>query len=237
VAVAIAQGGARYRAGDFIGALAAFERAAALDPSSVVTRYDTAAALFQLGRYSEARAQYREARERADPALRTKIDYALGNVAAALGEFGEAITWYDSCLASRVPGRAYNEIRRDARDNRAYVERKRPPNDQTETAAARPTPKTAPQPRKTPRPEQLDSSTSASQTPPDAPATKDSPRNRQPKDSSPKHVSSPAEGPSPSSGSADTQLEEALGNVRDALRRRLAAEPPPSLPDEERKDW
>ena len=48
-------------------------------------RYNAAATLFQLKQYARARERYQEARLHADPILRTKIDYALGNTSLALG--------------------------------------------------------------------------------------------------------------------------------------------------------
>ena len=68
------------------------------------SRYDAAATLYQLGRYSDALVRYREARERAGPGLRTKIDYALGNTSLALGDVAAALRHYDACLASTVRG-------------------------------------------------------------------------------------------------------------------------------------
>ena len=58
-------------------------------PRGAIPRYDAAATLYQLGRYADALTRYREARERAGPGLRTKIDYALGNTSLALGDVAE----------------------------------------------------------------------------------------------------------------------------------------------------
>ena len=84
-------------------------------------RYNAAATLFQLGRYDEARQKYREARERADLSLRTKIDYALGNTALAEGDIPGAIRSYDDCVASTAPGAALEAVRRDAAINRRFA--------------------------------------------------------------------------------------------------------------------
>ena len=123
----VASGRAAYDAGRFAEALGAFERAIALGPAAAVPRYDSAATLFQLGRYPEAIARYQEARDRGDPGLATKIDYALGNAQLALGEIPEALAHYDACLASTWPGPAFDAVRRDAAENRAFAASRTPP--------------------------------------------------------------------------------------------------------------
>ena len=70
----------------------------------------------------EAQALYNEARTRADAGLRTKIDYALGNTALALGDLAAAIRHYDDCLASTVAGAELDVVRRDAAINREFAE-------------------------------------------------------------------------------------------------------------------
>ena len=75
-------------------------------------RYDAAATLFQMERYAEAADAYALARQTAGAALRTKIDYALGNTALALGD----VTRGDRALR-RVPGLA----------DRGFRSRCRPP--------------------------------------------------------------------------------------------------------------
>ena len=66
--------------------LQSFEKAIERAPRSAVARFNAAAALYQLKRYTQARERYQEARLRADSVLRMKIDYALGNTSLALGE-------------------------------------------------------------------------------------------------------------------------------------------------------
>ncbi len=102
-------------------ALAAFEAAVQAAPTAAVPRYDSAAALFQLGRFEEARARYTEARDRADAALITKIDYALGNTALALGDVPAAIAAYDVCIASTARGVDLDAVRKDASINREFA--------------------------------------------------------------------------------------------------------------------
>ncbi len=88
----------------FEEALKSFETAIARAPQSAIAQYNAAAALFQLHRYAEARERYLEARLRASPILRIKIDYALGNTALALGELAAAIKSYDDCLSTTAGG-------------------------------------------------------------------------------------------------------------------------------------
>ena len=120
-AAAVASGREAYASGRFPEALAAFERAIAHDPGGAIARYDAAATLYQLGRYAEALVRYREARERAGPGLRTKIDYALGNTSLALGDVAAALRHYDACLASTVRGAPFDAVRRDAAINRQFA--------------------------------------------------------------------------------------------------------------------
>jgi Ca-activated chloride channel family protein len=233
----VAQGEASYRARDFATALAAFERAIALDPQAAVPRYNAGAALFQLGRYREAGARYREARERADAALRTKIDYALGNVAAVEGEYGEAIAWYDSCLASSVAGATYAAVRRDARINRAYAQRKRPPTDQTKAAGRSPAAKAEPRPQGSTVPEEPYLAPSGgTQAPSGSTGDRKAPRASPSKDNR-SQTARPGDFESLSSESPQAELNQALQSAREARQRRLAAETPSSAPDEDRKDW
>ena len=110
-----------YRQGRHDAALAEFETASSLAPDRPEPRYNAAATLFQLGRYPEARDHYQEAHDRAGPALRTKIDFAMGNAALVLGEIAEAISHYDDCIASSAPGRDLDAVREDATINRQFA--------------------------------------------------------------------------------------------------------------------
>jgi Ca-activated chloride channel family protein len=118
---AVARGTQAYDKGRLAEALAAFEAAIVRAPDLAVPRYNAAATLFQQKQYAKARARYLEARLRADPVLRAKIDYALGNTALALGEIAAAIRAYDDCLASTAPGEQVEPVRRDAAINRKYA--------------------------------------------------------------------------------------------------------------------
>jgi Ca-activated chloride channel family protein len=108
-------------AGRLEESLAAFEDAIRAAPASAVPRYDAAAVLFRLGRYEEARQRYTEAAARADDALRTKIGYALGNTALALGDVPTAIAAYDACIASTARGAGLDAVRQDAAINREFA--------------------------------------------------------------------------------------------------------------------
>ena len=116
-----AQGRTLYDARRLEAALELFEKATELAPRSAVARYNGAATLYQLKRYTQARDRYQEARLRADPVLRMKIDYALGNTSLALGEVSAAIKSYDDCLGSTAGGAAVDEVRRDAEINRRFA--------------------------------------------------------------------------------------------------------------------
>jgi Ca-activated chloride channel family protein len=121
----VARGRAAYDAGRFDEALAAFEGAGRLAPSAVILRYNAASTLFQLGRFPEAVAAYRRARDGAGEGLRIKIDYALGNALLAGGDVDGALVAYDDCLKNPISGLVYDSIRRDARLNRAFAASRR----------------------------------------------------------------------------------------------------------------
>jgi Ca-activated chloride channel family protein len=118
---AVANGRVSYEEERFEDALAAFEDAVRAAPATAVPRYDAAAVLFQLGRYEEAHNRYAEARTRADDALRTKIDYAMGNTALAMGDVPAAIAAYDACINSTARGAELDAVRRDATTNRDFA--------------------------------------------------------------------------------------------------------------------
>jgi Ca-activated chloride channel homolog len=225
---AVAAGQSAFAAGRFDEALAAFERAVALDPDGAVPRYDAAAALFRLGRFPEAMARYGEARERASRHMRTKIDYALGNTALALGDPLGAIRHYDACLASTAPGPDLVAVRRDAAINRRFAEEqaRRPPAPPDPDRASK-APPDRPKPQE-PGGRGEDRGPSGPQAPGGSrdPATSD---RRGPGGAG-------GTGPAPPRpGSPEARLAAALDDIRDARRRRIADEVPPA--DEDRKDW
>ena len=90
------QGNQKYMNGDFIGAIASFDRALEIKPDFHEAWYNRGIALGNLGRFEEAIASY-------DRALEIKPDYheawnnrgvALGN----LGRFEQAIASYDQAI-------------------------------------------------------------------------------------------------------------------------------------------
>jgi Ca-activated chloride channel homolog len=225
---AVATGQRAYASGDIASALAAYERAIALDPQADIPRYDAAASLFQLGRYAESIARYQEARDRADAPLRIKIDYTMGNAALALGDVGDAVRHYDECLASRVSGAIYDAVRHDAAINRTFAIRLAA--SQQERIDDEPkAPSREAQPKKR-------ASSSAKQNR-DLPPESSPPGN--PDQVSPFSPSAPSEAndsKEPPAGSPEERLASALQNVRDARRRRLS-DPLPPVASSDLKEW
>src|SRR5262249_14471414 len=97
-AEAVARGRAAYADQQLDQALAAFGGGSLRAPAAAVPRNTAAPALSHPRRYDEARGRYPEPRQTADVALRTKIDYALGNTALAQGDTPAAIVAYDDCI-------------------------------------------------------------------------------------------------------------------------------------------
>lgn len=121
-AVAVARGRTAYAAGRYDDALLEFRQALRLAPGHPTVTYDLAATLYQLGQYEEARNFYLVARPRAGSALRVKIEYALGNTALAVNDLTAATRHYDACIGSKGGGGELDRVRRDASDNRRFVE-------------------------------------------------------------------------------------------------------------------
>ncbi|GAC1475853.1 MAG: hypothetical protein NVSMB9_29120 [Isosphaeraceae bacterium] len=209
----------------------AFRLAIKLAPLEAIPRYNAAATLFQLGRFAEAQALYREARARAGDRLRTKIDYALGNTALALGDLRAAIRHYDDCVASTAPGADLVEVRRNALGNRKFAEEQNPslPAPAAEEEDKTPIPKKSPgqgEPNAEPGPHSKgDGSIGPANS-----GTNSPPKGRG-------AGGAGGEGPTPPApGSPQDQLSRAIENVRDSLSRRID-----ELPIEDdspnRKDW
>jgi Ca-activated chloride channel family protein len=238
-AALVAAGRSAYSEGRLEEALGLFRRAAAGAPRSPVPRYDAAATLFQLGRFEEALLLYGEVRLIADPSLQTKIDFAMGNTAAALGALGEAIAHYDDCIASTAKGAELDRVRSDAAINRQFLEeqagRSVSAEGGDEPSRQRPDSKGSRRPSELganpPEPnEQGISPKNPGEAPPE-PAPESSPDGR--RGAGGAGGSGPAP---PRPGSPEDQLAKAIENVRESLHRRLADEP--QADDQEgRKDW
>lgn len=235
VAELVASGRSAYDSRRFSEALAAFERAVAINPAGAIPRYDAAAALFQLHRFPEALTRYRQARERADAGLRTKIDFAMGNTMLAIGEVSGAIRHYDDCLASTVRGPVFDAIRRDAAMNRRFAQEQAttpstPPIEQRRgTGEANP-----PASRKPSGEDEAPDDQSGPKK-----ATSQGGGREEDPPSSRRRGAGGAGGNAPSAhrpGSPDAQLDAALENIRDARRRRLPEEST-SADEVEFKDW
>lgn len=226
---AIMEGKAAYAAAQWSEALAAFERASALDPTDAVAAYDAAATLFRLERYADAYARYGQARKSADPALRTKIDFALGNTALALGEVAEAVRHYDACLASTARGATLDAVRGDAQLNLRYARSlPRQPDPQPDDDE-KPTPNS--------RRKGENKDGEGQRTPsPDGEGAQPPGESRDGGPSGPRTGGAGGTG-SPRGGTPQERLDAALGNIRaETERRRLPDEPTPG-PEGDRKDW
>ena len=195
-------------------------------------RYDVAATLFQMERYADAADAYAVARQTAGAVLRTKIDYALGNTALALGDVNVAIAHYDACMASRTAGSDLDLVRRDAAVNRRFA---------VESGQRSPSP---------PRSEGGSSTAPRSRPPGSDRENQDAPDGR---------ASGPAvgaegprqgtsgrrgsggaggSGPAPSEGgSPEDRLDSALERVREARHRRLPEQTPPARSGKDTKEW
>jgi Ca-activated chloride channel family protein len=236
----VARGREAYAANRFGEALEAFQRAVAVAPRDPVPRYDAAAALFQLGRHAEARDSYLDARRLAGAALRTKIDYALGNSAVALGDLAGAVRHYDDCLASTARGADLEEVRRRASANKRYVE---------EQAKHSPPPTTSNDGKNPDKSPDRDRDRSGDDGPSDQQGDGsgssggrqgESARSKSPPGRG-RSGGSGGGGPNNSptaSGSPEGRLEKALEDVREARRSRLDDDAPQQLEDSrDLKDW
>jgi Ca-activated chloride channel family protein len=241
---AIDKGLAAYRAGRFEEALAEFDAASRRAPTLAVPRYNSAAARYRLGRYAEAHAGYLEARERAGPALRTKIDYALGNSALASGDVAAAIGHYDDCLASTASGAALDAVRRDAAINREFAV------EQAKAVGSDQVPQPRPESREgrdrgRPNPDGSDEGPFAGEedggNAPNEANSEDGPNSPGGRRRAGGAGGEGNRGRSSRDdpNSPDRRLDAAIDEIRDARRRRLPDDDTPSDPgiQDDRKDW
>jgi Ca-activated chloride channel family protein len=223
-AAAVDAGRSAYQARRWPEALAAFDRAIELDHAAAVPRYDAGATLFQMQRYDAAQEHYRAARGRAGPALRTRIDYALGNTSLALGDIAGAIRHYDACIVSTAAGIGLDEVRRDAAINRRFAE---------ESAQKSPAPSGGEgEPSGTPRSHPPGSKRGDGASPEARPPASDPGSSG--RDSAGGHSAEPSRSPS---GTPEQRLDEALRRIRDARQQREDESPPPAVVGDPRKDW
>jgi Ca-activated chloride channel family protein len=230
----IARGQAAYSAGQFAEALAAFEQAVAIEPRSAIPRYDSASALFQLGRFPEAIARYEEARERAEPGLIVKIDYAIGNARLALGDLPGAIASYDACLASTVFGESADAVRNDAFENRAFAVQRMPPkNEPSEGDRSEPKGSNSSRSGSNENPDEPEKSAPGPGEPPGANPAGKSRSNRANRGAGGAGGSGQAP---PPSDSPEARLDAALKDIKDAKDRR-PPDAPPARSKGVGKDW
>jgi Ca-activated chloride channel family protein len=246
VAALVARGESAYLSGRFTEALSTFESVIERAPGQPVPRYNAAATLFQLRRYEEARQRYQEARDRAGTALRTKIDYALGNTALVLGDVAGAVEQYDRCLASTAVGVGLDTVRQDAAINRQFALEQAPPS----IAPQGETDRDQPPSRKRNRPPgaRKRGDGGSEPTPDDPSGTGPEPDGSNPQgatDNRPATGRRRAGGaggaskvpPGSPGESPDDRLDNALDQIRDAQRRRLPEESPAEPSGDGRKDW
>ena len=244
----VSRGQAAYAAGQLDEALSAFQAAVRLVPDAAVPRYDAAAVLFRLGQFDAARQAYSEARGLADSALRTKIDFALGNTSLALGDIGAAIAAYDDCIGSKARGARLDDVRKDAAVNREFaIAAQSPAMPQGEgsddpSSSRRPDRKKSPDrrdggddPSSDGEPE---TGPSGDGTNPEDDADKAGrdrpPRKRRRSGGAGGARSTP---PGATGESPEDRLDAALENIRAAQGRRLPEEQPPAGAGDDGRDW
>ena len=231
---AVEAGRAAFGRGDFEDARAAFERAGKRSPGGPIVPYNLGATLYQLGRFDEARDRYLDADRTADPGLRMKIDYALGNVAVARRAIPEALQRYDACLAAKVDGAAFDRIRGFAVENRAFAERLIPP----EATLADVDGGGPDDPGSEGRPDGPDDRQNGGGPPPGPSGASGMPGNPGGQDGT-DGVGGAGPGPPGSDGgqTPSERLSDALESIREARDRRPEAPPTASEGRSDRRDW
>jgi Ca-activated chloride channel family protein len=242
----VTSGQADYEAGRLEEALAAFEAAERAAPAAAVPRYDAAAVLFRLGRYDEARERYTDARTRADAALQTKIDYALGNTSLALGDVPGAIAAYDACIASTARGAGLDAVRQDAAINRdfAYQQAQAPAIPQGQ-GPDDPSPSSRPDRRRSPNNNPGEDPTAEGDADPGPSTGGTGAEDEAEKDGRERlrrrRMAGAGGGRTTPPGSAgesrEDRLDTALDNIRAAQSRRLPEEPPLASAGTDGRDW
>ncbi|MBV8078564.1 MAG: hypothetical protein JO284_19300, partial [Planctomycetaceae bacterium] len=169
--------------------------------------------------------------DRAGVALRTRIDYALGNTALALGDVAAAIRHYDACLTSTAPGEPLAVIRRDAAINRRFAEE----------AARRPSSRPRSHERSSSPPNRPKESSLDNGKPPLGPLSEAPPpgAGSQATATTGRHGPGGARGigpATPKAGSPEVRLATALENIREAKHHRIEDESPPDR-EKDRIDW
>lgn len=245
-AALVARGESAYLAKQFTEALAMFESAIELAPGQPIPRYNAAATLFQLHRFEEALQRYQEARNLASAALRTKIDYTLGNTALVLGDLAGAVEHYNNCLASTAAGAGLDEVRQDAAINRQYALEQAPPSIAPQGESDRDQPPS--KKRNRPPGARKRGDGGSDPTPDDSSATDPQPDGSNPQGDT---DNGPTKGrrrngggggasnspPGSPGESPDDRLDNVLDQIRDAQRRRLPEDSPAESSGDGRKDW
>jgi tetratricopeptide (TPR) repeat protein len=247
----VARGQAAYNEGRLEEALSAFESAISLVPRSAIPGYDAAATLFQLGHYERAQERYLEARRLADPSLRTKIDFALGNTCLALGDIAGAIAAYDQCLSSTARGVAMDSVRRDAAVNRQFALDRSQSLTAPEGPSANDQSRSSQPDRKGARnrragggdeqsPDEQAENGPAAGGPGSGKGSEGNPEQQRPARGR-RRVGGAGGARSshagPAGDSPEDRLDAALEHIRTAQNRRLPDDEPPASANDDRKDW